>query len=79
MRLAVVGPFARGIGVMHIETEARAGSPAGPLEHLQVEHLQVAIRIAERRDRTVADVGLYGDGFTRLVVKEMQLRAASSA
>jgi len=40
MRLAVVGPFAHGIGVMHIETEARAGSPAGPLKHLQI-----AIRI----------------------------------
>src|SRR5687768_17570214 len=34
--LAVIGPFARGVGMMDIETEVRASASGGPLEHLQV-------------------------------------------
>lgn len=36
LRFVVAGPLARRVGVVHIEAEARAGTGAGPLQHLQV-------------------------------------------
>jgi hypothetical protein len=51
VRLAVVGPLAIGVGVVHVETEAGATAGGGPLQHLEV-----AIGIAEGRDRPAADV-----------------------
>ena len=49
--LAVVGPLARGVGVVNVEAETRARTGGGPLEHLQV-----AIGIAERGDGTATNV-----------------------
>ena len=45
-RLAIVSPFTLRVGVMDIETETRACAGGGPLEHLQI-----AIPVAERGDR----------------------------
>jgi hypothetical protein len=36
VRLAVVGPFSLGVGVVDIEAEMLAAAGSGPLEHLQV-------------------------------------------
>jgi hypothetical protein len=39
-----------------------------------LEHLQVAIRVAEGGDGAAADVLLAADGFSRLVVYELDFR-----
>ena len=49
--LAIIGPFALGIGMVNIERESWAVSGGGPLEHLQV-----AVRIAKCRYGATADV-----------------------
>jgi hypothetical protein len=55
---AVVGPLAVGVGVVDVQAEARAGDGGRPLQHLEV-----AVRVAERRDRPPADVHLDADEF----------------
>ena len=50
-RVAIVRPFALGIGVVDQKHESLAGSGGGPLEHLKV-----AVGVAERSDRPTADV-----------------------
>src|SRR6188768_3590250 len=50
VRIPVVGPFALGIRVMDIKTQPRAVGDASPLQHLQV-----AVRVAERGDGPTAD------------------------
>src|SRR5688572_11515328 len=56
LRLPVVGVFALGIGVMHDAGEAGAWSRGGPLQHLQI-----AVGIAEREDRAAADEAVDAD------------------
>src|SRR6185295_2132714 len=67
-RGAVVGPLAIGVGMVYVETEARARAGRRPLEHLQV-----AVRVAEGRDRPSPDGGLDADGLPRPVVDEVDL------
>ena len=55
---AVAGPFALGIGVMHIEAEARFRTGTGPLQHLQI-----AIRIAECANARSSKKALGAGGF----------------
>jgi hypothetical protein len=50
-RFAIIGPFALGIGVADQERQARTLSGSCPLQHLQV-----AVGVAECGDRTPADV-----------------------
>ena len=69
VRLAVVGPFALGVGVVDEEAEARAAAGGGPLQHLQV-----AVGVAEGGDRPAADVLVDADGLAGLVVDEVDLR-----
>src|SRR5688572_29272007 len=71
VRLAVVGPFPFGVGVVNVETETRAAAGGGPLEHLEV-----AIGIAEGGDGTAADVMLDGGRFAGFVVDEVKLGQA---
>ena len=68
LRRAVVGIFARGIGVVHDAGEARAASRHGPLQHLLV-----AVGIAEREDRAAADEHVDADRLARAVVDELDL------
>src|SRR5262245_63749720 len=49
-RRMVVGPFALGVGVVHEQREARARAGGRPLEHLLV-----AVGVAERHQRPPAD------------------------
>src|SRR5687768_16129030 len=51
---------------MHDETEARARPGGGPLQHLQV-----AIGIAEGSERTVPALSLDADRYSRLVVHQV--------
>ena len=60
VRLAVVGPLALGVGVVDEEAEARAAAGGGPLQHLQV-----AVGVAEGGDRAAADVRLDADRLAR--------------
>ena len=69
VRLPVIGPFAFRVGVMDVEAKARARAAASPLQHLEV-----AVGIAERRDRPAADVLLDADRLACLVVDEVDLR-----
>lgn len=50
MRLSIVGIFAFGIGVVNDRAEAGAAADRRPLQHLEI-----AVRIAERSDRPAAD------------------------
>jgi len=68
-RLTIVGIFAVGIGVMDDEAETRPRTGGGPLDHLQV-----AVGVAESGDGPPADVHLNADGFTRLVVDKVDFR-----
>src|SRR5438477_12807741 len=49
-RVAVIGPFALGIGVMHDQAEARAAAGRCP-----DEHLVVPVGVAEGCNRSAAD------------------------
>ncbi len=53
----VVGPFALGVGVVHKAHEARALAGRGPLEHLLI-----AVGVAESEDRPAADESLMPTG-----------------
>ena len=68
LRLPVVGVFALGIGVMDDAGEARAGPCRRPLQHLQI-----AVGIAEREDRPPADEAVDADRLARPVVDELDL------
>ena len=68
MRLTVVRVFALRIGVMHHDAQA-AGAPAcgRPLQHLKI-----AVGVAEGGDRAATDMLLDADGFAGLVVDEVR-------
>ena len=66
--VAVVGPFALGIGVVHDQTEARPVARGGPLQHLQI-----AVGVAERHDRAAADEPVDADRLAGAVVDELDL------
>ena len=68
--VAVVGPFALGVGVVDDEAEARRRCRRS----VHCEHLQVAVGVAEGGDRAAADVLLDADGLAGLVVDEVDLR-----
>ena len=68
MAVAVVGVLAFGVGVVDDQAEARPGARGGPLQHLQV-----AVGVAERRDRPAADELVDADGLARAVVDEVDL------
>src|SRR5262245_15457664 len=55
-RIAVIGVFALGIGVVHDAHETRAGMGGSPLQHLQV-----AIRVAEGENRVTPDETIDAD------------------
>src|SRR5207245_233841 len=64
MRLSVVSILAFGVGVMDDQPKPRAaGAERGPLQHLKI-----AVGIAEGGDRTAADVLVDPDGLACLVV-----------
>ena len=69
--VTVVGPLALGVGVVDDHAETRAGSRRRPLEHLEV-----AVGVAERRDRPAADQLLDSDRFAGLVVHVVDLGKA---
>ena len=70
--IAVVGVFALGVGVVDDEAQGRgAVLHRGPLEHLQV-----AIRVAEGDDRAAADEAVDADRFARPVVDKVDFRHA---
>ena len=69
--LTVVGPFPPGIGVVHQQGKMSAFPGIGPLEHLQV-----AVGVAERGDRTAPDVLVDGNRLALLVVDEVDRRQA---
>ena len=69
MGLAVVGVFAFRIGMVHDQAEARAAAERGLLQHLEI-----AVGVAERRDRPAADVLVDADRLAGLVVDEIDLR-----
>ena len=67
MRAPVIRPLAIGIGVVHIQREAPAFAGRSPLQHLQV-----AIGIAESGDRTAADMLVDGHRLALLVIDEIE-------
>ena len=69
--VAVVGEFARGVVVVDDHAQPRTGRRGRPLEHLEV-----AVRIAEGHDRPLADGLVDPDGLAFLVVDELDLRQA---
>ena len=71
---AVVGPFPLGVGVMDDEAEREPGRRCRPLEHLEV-----AVGVAECRDRTPADDLMNADRLPGLVVDEIDLGRAAAA
>src|SRR5712672_3026679 len=64
---SVVGPFPFGVGMVHDEGKADAAATPCPFEHLQV-----AVGIAESRDRASTDVRLDADGLAGFVVVEIE-------
>ena len=60
MGIAVVGPFALGIGVVDQTHEARASAGRGPFQHLLV-----AVGIAEGEDGTPPDEPVDAFGLAR--------------
>jgi len=71
MRLAVVRPFAIGIGVAHQTTEPWTQTSRRPLKHLQI-----TVRIAEREDRSASDKFLNTDRLAWSIVYEFDLLLA---
>src|SRR5271163_2429666 len=68
-RVAIIGPFPSSVGVVYEHREARALSRRGPLQHLEVP-----VGIAERRDRATADVLLDCSGLFDIVVNQIYLQ-----
>src|SRR5215831_7950096 len=71
VRLAVVGELALRVVVMHEEHQAPAFAGGGELQHLQV-----AVGVAESGDRPPADGAVDADRLPRSVVDEVELRPA---
>jgi hypothetical protein len=69
LRIAVVGVFTLGVGVMH--KACKAGARAG---HRPLQHLQVAVGVAESEDRAAADEAIDADRLARAVVDELDFR-----
>src|SRR4051812_44621188 len=67
--LPVVGPLTLSISMMDVKAIARTGRLARPLQHLQV-----AVGVAERGNRPATDMLLDADGLAGLVVDEIGLR-----
>src|SRR4029079_2172400 len=70
-RRPVVGPFAIRVRVVDDERESRALARGGPFEHLEV-----AVRIAERHDWTATYDLLDAHGLARLVIDELDAQQA---
>ena len=70
-RLAVVGVFAVRIGVMHHDTKSASACFGRPLQHLEIP-----VRVPERRDRPAADLLVDPDRLAGAVVDEVDLRQA---
>ncbi len=71
VRLAVVRPLAVGVGVVDDEPEPSSRPGGGPLQHLEI-----AVGIAESRDGSAADELVNTDGLAGLVVDEVELGQA---
>ena len=69
IRLAIVGPFAFGVGMVNIETEASSGTGGSPLQHSQV-----TVRLSESRDGPATDKLMNAHGLPVLVVDELDFR-----
>src|ERR1700676_2415901 len=69
MRLPVVGIFAFGIGVVNDGAEAYAAADRRPLQHLEI-----AVGIAERSDRPGAEAFVDCNRLAGLVVDEIDVR-----
>src|SRR5450631_3803050 len=67
-RLAIVGPFPFGVGVMNEKAKASTARTCRVLKHLHV-----AIGVAERRNRTEANVLVDTDWLARSIVNEVDL------
>src|SRR6185295_5157615 len=71
VRGAVVGELTLGVVVVHDEREALAGAVGGDLQHLQI-----AVGVAECGNRPAADLAVDADRLARAVVDEDEVRAA---
>ena len=69
--LSVVGPFALGIRMVDVKREPRPLSGSRPLQHLQV-----AVGVAERGNGSPADLLVDGNRLAFLVVKEVEFGQA---
>ena len=69
MRVAVVGPFAVRVGVMHEQTESRTFTRCRPLQHLEI-----AVGVAESGDGAAADEPVNSDRFALFVIDEIDFR-----
>ena len=69
MVCAIVGVFAFGVIVVNVKAESTAAASANILQHLKV-----SVRVAERGDRSTADMLMNADRLAHLVVDEIQLR-----
>src|ERR1700722_4328749 len=65
---SIIGPFSRFVVVVDEQREARRLSSGRPLQHLQV-----AVGIAKRRDRPAANMLLDGRRFFDVVVNDINL------
>src|SRR6056297_1194498 len=61
--VTVVGPLALGIAVVNDHSKARPGA-----SHRVLEHLEVAVGVPRRKDRSLADMGVDANRLTGLVV-----------
>src|SRR3954447_17414586 len=68
MQLPVVGKFTLGVGVVHDPHETRTPPRLRPLQHLKI-----AVGVAEGEDWTAADEAVDADWFTGAVVDELDL------
>ena len=69
MRMAIVGGLARGIVMVHQHAETSTLPRGHPFQHLEV-----AVRVAERGNGTAADVLMNSDRLAVLVVNEVEFR-----
>src|SRR5690606_30443774 len=69
--VAVVGELALGVVVVHDQPQASAIGARGPLQHLQI-----AVGVAEGRDRPAADELVDRDRLAGAVVEKIHLRSA---
>src|SRR3954452_13590422 len=66
VRLTIVGVFAQRIGVMHDAHQTRTTAGRRPLQHLKV-----AVRVAEGEDRAAADEPVDADRLAGFIVDEL--------